>query len=56
MGCVRCIGYLTVIWERYGREPVAIAYGDFNNDGAIDLMVANAGTDDVSVLLRNPLV
>ena len=39
-----------------GREPVAIAYGDFNNDGAIDLMVANAGTDDVSVLLRNPLV
>ena len=39
-----------------GREPVAIAYGDFNNDGAIDLMVANAGTDDVSVLLRNPIV
>ena len=39
-----------------GREPVAIAIGDFNNDGAIDLMVANAGTDDVSVLLRNPLV
>ncbi|MDB5336397.1 MAG: hypothetical protein JWN70_2016, partial [Planctomycetaceae bacterium] len=38
-----------------GREPVAIAYGDFNNDGAIDLMVANAGTDDVSVLLRNPI-
>ncbi len=39
-----------------GRQPVAIAYGDFNNDGAIDLMVANAGTDDVSVLLRNPIV
>ncbi len=40
----------------HGREPVAIAWGDFNNDGAIDLMVANAGTDDVSVLLRNPIV
>lgn len=39
-----------------GRQPVAIAYGDFNGDGAIDLMVANAGTDDVSVLLRNPIV
>ena len=39
-----------------GRQPVAIAYGDFNNDGAIDIMVANAGTDDVSVLLRNPVI
>ncbi|MDB5337293.1 MAG: hypothetical protein JWN70_2912, partial [Planctomycetaceae bacterium] len=38
------------------REPVAIAIGDFNNDGAIDLMIANAGTDDVSVLLHDPIV
>jgi Ca2+-binding RTX toxin-like protein len=38
------------------REPVAIAVGDYNNDGAIDLMVVNAGSDDVSVLLHDPVV
>ena len=38
------------------REPVAIAYGDFNNDGAIDLMIANAGSDDVSVLIHVGIV
>ncbi|MES2791685.1 MAG: FG-GAP-like repeat-containing protein [Planctomycetota bacterium] len=38
------------------REPVSIAIGDFNGDGAIDLMVANAGSDDVSVLLHDEIV
>ncbi len=38
------------------REPVSIAVGDFNNDGAIDLMVANAGSDDVSVLIHVGIV
>jgi hypothetical protein len=30
-----------------------VAVGDFNNDGAPDLAVANAGTDSVSILLGN---
>ena len=38
------------------REPVSIAVGDFNNDGAIDIMIANAGSDDVSVLIHDPIV
>jgi Ca2+-binding RTX toxin-like protein len=38
------------------REPVSIAVGDFNGDGAIDVMVANGGSDDVSVLLHDPIV
>ena len=38
------------------REPVSIAVGDFNNDGALDLIVANAGSDDVSVLIHVGIV
>ena len=38
------------------REPVAIAVGDFNGDGAIDLVVSNGGSDDVSVLLHDGIV
>ena len=34
-----------------GHAPAAIAAGDLNGDGHTDLVVANSGTDDVSVLL-----
>jgi len=36
-----------------GTHPRAIVVGHFNRDGALDLAVANAGSNDVSVLLGN---
>src|SRR5262245_25727626 len=36
-----------------GTNPVSVAVGDFNGDGKPDLVVANGGTANVSVLLGN---
>lgn len=36
-----------------GTNPVSVAAGDFNGDGISDLVVANSGSDNVSVLLGN---
>jgi uncharacterized protein YjdB len=36
-----------------GKSPFAAAAGDFNGDGKLDLAVANAGDNTVSVLLGN---
>jgi hypothetical protein len=36
-----------------GTQPVAIAYGDFNKDGNMDLVVANNGSNNVSLLTNN---
>jgi hypothetical protein len=36
-----------------GNHPVAVAAGDFNGDGSIDLAVANSASKTVSVLLGN---
>ena len=36
-----------------GTNPVAVAAGDFNSDGKLDLVVANSGSNNVSVLLGN---
>lgn len=36
-----------------GEFPVSVTTGDFNGDGIIDLVTANANSDDVSVLLGN---
>jgi hypothetical protein len=34
-----------------GSAPAAVAVGDFNGDGLPDLVIANAGSNDLSVLL-----
>lgn len=36
-----------------GTNPAAIALGDFNGDGKVDIAVANTGSADVSILLGN---
>jgi hypothetical protein len=36
-----------------GSNPLGVASGDFNNDGRLDLVTANAGDNTVSVLLGN---
>ena len=36
-----------------GSDPKSVAVGDFNGDGKLDLAVANAGSNTVSVLLGN---
>jgi hypothetical protein len=37
-----------------GAQPRGLVTADFNEDGALDLAVANGGTNNVSVLLGNP--
>jgi hypothetical protein len=32
----------------------ALAVGDFNNDGSIDMAVVRAGSNTISVLLQSP--
>ncbi len=36
-----------------GTTPGAVAAGDFNNDGKLDLAVANSSSNDISILLGN---
>ena len=36
-----------------GQSPHSVAAGDFNKDGAVDLVVANSGQSSVDVLLGN---
>ena len=36
-----------------GTDPVSVAVGDFNGDGIPDLAIANAGSNNVTVLLGN---
>ncbi len=40
-------------WPYHQYNPSDIAAGDMNNDGFLDLVVANSWTDRVSVLLNN---
>jgi hypothetical protein len=45
--------FLAPVSYAAGSNPQAVAVGDFNNDGKFDLAVANAGSNNVSVLLGN---
>ena len=36
-----------------GPNPLGVASGDFNNDGRLDMVTANAGDNTISVLLGN---
>src|SRR5713101_3856278 len=46
-------GFLAPLAFDAGSNPSSVAVGDFNGDGRLDLAVANAGSDTVSVLLGN---
>jgi len=35
------------------NQPGALLAADFNNDGGVDIGIANAGIHDVSILLKN---
>jgi len=35
------------------NQPGALLMADFNNDGGVDIGIANAGTHDISILLKN---
>ena len=37
----------------YNSDPYAVAVGDFNNDGWLDIAVANYGEDDIEILLKS---
>jgi hypothetical protein len=43
---------ITLIPMGYGSNPFSVLVGDFNNDIKLDLAVANAGTDSLSILLQ----
>src|SRR6266853_4572365 len=36
-----------------GSKPVAVVTGDFNNDGILDVVTANQGSNALSLLLGN---
>jgi hypothetical protein len=42
---------LTTYTTGDGSQPHLVATGDFNNDGRLDIVVANYGTDNVGILL-----
>lgn len=46
--------YATAARYGLGADPVAVAVGDLNGDGKLDLAVANASSGTVTVLLQNP--
>ena len=45
--------FLAAVNYGVGTNPASAAAGDFNGDGKADLAVANAGSNNVSVLLGN---
>ncbi len=62
--CVGAVGVLLAAPDKSGRlgpmtmyavgsRPVAIDFGDFNNDGIRDLVVANTDSSDLSILIGN---
>jgi hypothetical protein len=46
-------GYAPPVAYRVGSGPTAVALGDVNNDGKIDIVTANSGSNSVSLLQGN---
>jgi hypothetical protein len=46
-------GFLAPVTYPVGENPISVAVGDFNHDGKLDLVVANASDNTVSVLRGN---
>src|SRR5260370_42190849 len=51
--CLAQNGFLTAVNYNAGTQPYSVAVGDFNGDGKADLAVANAISNNVSVLVGN---
>src|SRR6266478_6226118 len=47
------MGFAPAINFPVGHAPFSVAVAEFNGDGKLDLVVANAGSDDVTILLGN---
>ncbi len=47
------VSFVSAVNYSVGTTPVAIAVGDFNADGVLDLVVVNGSSNTVSVLLGN---
>ena len=47
------IPFLAPVNYAVGQGPTCISNGDFNDDGKLDLVTCNSGSDSVSVLLGN---
>jgi hypothetical protein len=43
--------FLSPMTQQVGTVPLHLAAGDFNGDGGTDLAVADAGTDDIRILI-----
>jgi hypothetical protein len=52
---VNPVSSLSLVSQSYavGSSPLYVAEGDFNNDGKLDLVAANEGSNTVSLLLGN---
>lgn len=51
--CVRVVSFVSALSFPTGAEPFSVAVGDVNGDGKLDLVVANGGSNSVSVLVNN---
>jgi hypothetical protein len=45
--------FMTICPTGDNSEPASVVIGDFNNDGRLDIAVANSGADNIGVLLGN---
>jgi hypothetical protein len=47
------VAFKPAVTYQVGTAPQAVAFGDFNGDGKVDLVVSNSGDGSVSILLGN---
>ena len=50
---IEAVSFLTTSSNATGAYPVAVAVGELDSGGTLDLIIANAGSDKISVLLGN---